>query len=246
MIFIICIFLVFSSVNSFADKIHLAGDPWPPYHSIDPSKKQIASNILLAVYKKAGIDAVVDFYPWARSQSKVKKGDLDGLALVWYTKERDKYVLYTKPFLITEIVIVKRKQDPVKYEDKKDLYGRRIGTLTGYGYYDLIDATKSRISKVRTLKQNLLKLYYKRIDLTIGGRLELEHVLSQLPKEVSLKLKIVKKPIGLKPLHTAISRRHPKAHEMVKRFNKALLDMIKSGEYQKLINKSSPKPRSIM
>jgi polar amino acid transport system substrate-binding protein len=234
-IIIILLVLCFSC-RLTAQELKLGGTEWPPYVGKDIEQNGIAAQIVTRIFARAGHDARFLFYPWSRTQEFVKRGELDGLGIAWFTEERAKTMVYSRPYINTAIVLVKRETDPFIYTDIQDLHGKIMGVILGYGYLKKIESAKIEKRFVKSLRQNLMKLANHRIDLTMEEKLNAQIILSGMPEEIQNKLTIVETPFEVKPLHITLSKSIPNHKELINDFDRALSSMIEDGTYQDMLD----------
>ena len=98
----------------------------------------IASGIVRLVSERLGIKLdVVEGLTWPQVLEKVRSHEVDLLPCVARTKEREKYLLYTKPYLNVPVVIV-TKTDAPYIESIEDLKGQRVAVVRGYQLHERI------------------------------------------------------------------------------------------------------------
>ncbi|MBU1345079.1 MAG: transporter substrate-binding domain-containing protein [Proteobacteria bacterium] len=242
---LIVIAFLFSSSTLGAVELKLGGTEWSPYIGFELKNHGIAAEIVTKIFQRAGHKVEFKFYPWARTQHLVKTGELDGLAIAWYTEERAKTMVYSIPYVNTAIVLIKQKDDPFVYNKIEDLEGKNIGVILGYGYLKKIESDKIQKTFVKSLEQNLLKLANKRIDLTMEEKLNAQRIIASLPEKTQNSLIIIENPFEEKELHITLSKSIQNHKELLNDFNAALASMIKDGSYQHMINSMTYKPLSI-
>ncbi|MCP3940023.1 MAG: amino acid ABC transporter substrate-binding protein [Desulfobacteraceae bacterium] len=242
---IVIIFLFLNSTLGAAE-LKMGGTEWSPYMGKELKNYGIASEIVTRIFNRAGHKVQFMFFPWKRTQILVKTGELDGLAIAWFTKERAKTMVYSIPYINTAIVLIKRKNDPFVYNNIKDLYGKNIGVIIGYGYLKKIESDKIQKTFVKSLKQNLQKLANGRIDLTMEEKLNAQKTIAVMPKEVQDSLTIVENPFEIKELHITLSKKLPNHKKLIDDFNTALTSMIKDGSYQQMIKRLTRRALGIL
>ena len=90
-------------------KVILGADyNWPPYEFVDYNGKYrgIAADIIALIEKKSGLKIEVTPDIWAKTVKKVKEHKIDGLTCAVKTPQREKYLLFTKPYVSIPIVII--------------------------------------------------------------------------------------------------------------------------------------------
>ena len=116
-------------------KILLGTDPtWPPFEQMDSDGHYtgIASCFVKRLNERLGIDMKpVTGLTWSQVISKVKQRELDVIPCIARTPEREKYLLFTKPYLKFQSVIVTREDAPF-ISGLPDLSDKPVGVVQGY------------------------------------------------------------------------------------------------------------------
>jgi PAS domain S-box-containing protein len=121
--------------------IRLGVDPnAPPTEFVDRdgAYSGIASGIAQLVSERLGIEFVVEKgLTWPQVLEKARSHDVDLLPCVARTKEREEYLLFTKPYLNVPVAIV-TKTDAPYIESMEDLKGKTVAVVTGYQLHERI------------------------------------------------------------------------------------------------------------
>ncbi|MBF0289916.1 MAG: transporter substrate-binding domain-containing protein [SAR324 cluster bacterium] len=242
---LIVITFLFSCSMLEAAKLKLGGTEWSPYIGSELKKHGIAAEVVSQIFRRAGHEVEFVFLPWIRTQRLVKTGELDGLAIAWFTEERAKTMVYSIPYINTAIVLIKRKDDPFVYNQIKDLEGKNIGVIRGYGYLKKIESEKIQKSVVKSLHQNLLKLAKGRIDLTMEEKLNAEKTIASMSEDIQNSITLIENPFEVKELHITLSKSTPNHKALLDDFNTVLISMVNDGSYQQMLDNLSPSPLSI-
>ncbi len=238
------IFLDFNNPVEGAE-LKMGGTEWSPYMGSELQHHGIAAQIVTQIFSQTGHQVEFKFFPWKRTQVLVKTGQLDGLAIAWFTKERAETMVYSKPYIRTAIVLIKRKDDPFAYNGIQDLDGKNIGVIMGYGYLKKIQSSKIQKSFVKTLEQNLRKLAGGRIDLTMEEKINAQITIASMPREIQAALTIIENPFETKELHITLSKNIPQHQALLDNFNRVLAAMIKDGRYQRMLDHLDPTPLGV-
>lgn len=93
---------------------------WPPFEYVDSTGKYqgIASDYLKLLSDYTGLDFQIYSDDWYSVISKVKEKELDMLACVAKTIDRDKYLNFTSPYLNIDVVVIARKDFEIKKFDE--------------------------------------------------------------------------------------------------------------------------------
>ena len=102
--------------------IRLGSDnAWPPYDFEDSNGKHqgISADILKIIRYKTGLDIRIKTTDWSRVVQEVKDKKLDGYVCAVTTKEREKYLTFTDPYIGIDsgVFIKKSSKDIQSIED---------------------------------------------------------------------------------------------------------------------------------
>jgi len=115
--------------------IRLGIDPsWPPFEQRgeDGSYQGITSEYVEMLNKGLGIDMKPVFdLTWSEVIEGAKKHEIDVIPCIARSPEREKFLLFTKPYLSFQSVIVTHQDAPF-ISGLKDLDGKAVGVVKGY------------------------------------------------------------------------------------------------------------------
>ncbi len=226
--------LVLSSFSHASAEINLrfAATEWPPYTGSNLRGGGLAAEIVTAAFKRVGYRVEFVVRPWLRAQKMVENGQLDGMGIAWYTDERAATMAYSRPYLKTEIVLIKHRDDYASYEEPDDLNNKHFSILRGYGYLNLVQSDSIRTTVLDSLEQSFEMLANKRIDLTLEEKLNAQHRLSFLPAQTRNVIAFVPRPLEIKDLHITISHNNKDYERIISDFNRGLELIIEDGSYR--------------
>lgn len=130
-------------------------DAFPPMGFRDENNEIVGFDIDLAkeVAKRLGVDVKFQTIVWESKVEELNSGNID---VIWngfsVTPEREKQVLFTKPYIKNRQVIVVTADSPIK--TKADLEGKKIGIQAGSSAQDAVLADKATYD---VIKDNLLE-----------------------------------------------------------------------------------------
>lgn len=104
----------------------------PPFEYIDEkgAYEGISAEFMRAAAKKLGVEVVpLKDMKWTVAMEKVKVGEVDVIPKVTPSKEREKFLIFTKPYTTFPSVIVTRKDRLAGGMD--DLRGSKVGVIKG-------------------------------------------------------------------------------------------------------------------
>ncbi|KPK37180.1 MAG: hypothetical protein AMJ69_12310 [Gammaproteobacteria bacterium SG8_47] len=218
--------------------LNITGSTWPPY--IDKSRPNfgVAADIVATAFKRAGYELNGKFESWPRTLEGTSIGVYDVIAAAWYTEERAKTLAFSEPYMFNDILLVKRKDDDIKFNGFADLRGLVIGVVDGYAYDEAFDQAPNLLRvPANHVIQNLLMLTQGKVDLTIGDKWAIRHELAQYLPTAAAQLEFLPKPVARRGLHIAVSRANPQHEKIVADFNKALAAMKADGSWQAIIDR---------
>lgn len=244
----ICVFVVFITISSaLSAQKHLkfAATEWPPYTTNTLEDGGVSNQIVTTAFNRVGYSVDFVIQPWKRAQKMVSKGALDGMGIAWYTEKRAETMVYSEPYLLNEIVLIKHTNDLGKYSSNSAYNGKHFGVLRGYGYLNLVESTTTKVTVLDNLEQSLRMLSRNRIDLTLEERLNFQTRLALLPETVQNSISFLPNPLEIKPLHITISKELANHNEIIAEFNRGLGLIRQEGKYQAIIDGYHPKPLGV-
>lgn len=208
--------------------ITAAADPYPPF--VDPKnpKEGISLELIRAAFKTQGYEVKMNYMPWARAESDVKKGVYDILPNVWMTEARKKDLMYSKPYVSNKVKFISLKEEPFEYNGMKSLTGKTIGTVRGYGYgNEFLKSTDFKREEVTDLMFNIKKLIAKRIDLTLEDEIVAKTKIAREDPKLLEQIKFSTNTFSVNDLHIASGFKNSRHKEIIDAFNKGF-EIIKS------------------
>ncbi len=155
---------------------------WVPFDFVDKdgSYTGITSDYLNLIAKKSGLNfKVVTGYTWAELVEKFKQRELDVLPAVFYSKKREAYGIYTKPYYsTTNFLFVKKESTISSFED---LRGKKLAIPAGY---TVIPEIKNRFPDIEVVEtQTLLDGIYSVLNGDADASFEVQAVMASTLKE---------------------------------------------------------------
>jgi len=145
--------------------VKVAGDNnFPPYEFLDDNNNYTGFNvdIMRAIALATGME--IEYYPmaWDEACDKLKKGEVDVIQGMKYTRERDMYYDFSEEYLEnSQSIFVLSDNDDIK--SFKDLNGKRIAIQSG-------DAAISTLYSLTQYKSVFTENQEEAIHQLIGGR----------------------------------------------------------------------------
>ena len=210
-----------------SETVRITNGEWAPYLGEEEPHYGIASRIITAAFKEAGIDVEYGFFPWSRSLFLAERGDWDGSA-VWFSSDARRDSFYVSdPVIISEYVFFHRRDMAFDWEELDDLESYQIGVTRNYDYGTLFseaeETGKISTETVSSDELNFQKLAAGRIDLFPVDRVVGLHMIrSEFDEEQAEALTWHPQPVRQEALHLLLSREVAGNEQRMEAFNEGL------------------------
>lgn len=219
------------------DKVIIAAaDPWPPFINPEDPSDGLCMKIIKESFKTQGYKVIIEYVPWARAVNGVKNGKYDILPDVWFSEKRSEFLFFSNTFLVNKLKFMKLKTTTFEYSGIESLKGKSVGTIRDFSYdQQFMDSDFIIKEPNLSLKQNILKLLHKRIDLIIEDEIVAMTVLKkQYPQHVD-KVTFCTTPLSSNNLYIAAGYKNPRHKEIIEAFNKGLEEIKETGLYDTIL-----------
>lgn len=217
-----------------------AEDSWPPYS--DKQGQGISTELIKAAFAKSGLYPGVQVLPYARVLHDLSSGKIDGgYNVTLQSTTKDKYLFGKVPLLTVEsywffmpdaFPQIKRIEDiPAKF---------RVGIIRDYEYGDTYELHRHRFIEVQLTQQSQIIRMLKqgRIDAAVMFDREAEYALKKMGHNQNEFDKRFLNHRG--DVYLAFSHKSSRALWLSQEFDKGLLMLKESGEYEQLVGKNAP------
>lgn len=226
--------------------LKIAGGTWEPYISNQLPANGLAVDIVTQVMKRAGYEVEMEFMPWQRVAEGLENGKIDLSVASWYNETRAKESQFTEAYLINDLMIVKRKNDPLTFnsvtEFKKnvDKKGYRLGVMKDFGYGNVFNEIAPLVSLNEYKYCNLMMrdVAARNTDIALVDHWTAMNSM-QAKKNIADHLEITQTPLISHNLHATISHKNNQYKEISMNFNQALNAMKADGSYNKILKQHS-------
>jgi len=218
----------------YANSITLGYHAFSPYEfKLNDKPAGIMVDIVQTIFKKVDVQLELKFLPFKRALTNVKKGQNDGLFILYKTPERMKYFDYTKPLINSPLLFFVRKGSNIKFEKLSDLKGLKIGVMHGYTYGSEFDNSPYYTLDPGTSHEvNFNKLIKGRTDAYICDKWV--GIYTALKENVMSELKTLPVPLKVMSLYMVFTK--GKHQALIDKINPIVESMTASGEIDKLID----------
>ena len=229
---------IFCSAVQAEQEFRLMANPSPPYADAKLPDQGLALELVKAVFAKTDFTPVITIENWSRALEGTEVDVYDALASVWYSKEREKDLLFSEPYLRSELLILKLRANQGQYVSLDQLAGSRLGVRTDYAYgVDFSAIPDLTLVQEDQLVPNLLNLLDGKVDFVIADQRTAAMQLHEFFNDKITQFAVTK--IALAPVerHVAASRAWPEGEAMIAAFNRALAARQKDGSLDAIIKK---------
>ncbi len=215
------------------------------YRGKDGKPAGIFNEIITEIFKRLHIPLKKAVYPWKRAQKLIKEGKADGIVTV-YTKERQKYMVATKPiWYITETLLFRRDNPKackiLKVNSFEDLREFVIVETIGSGW------TKEKFNEYKIRNVIWVPTVESALNMVAKGRADVYMMYSWKAFSILLKKRaeegpfvkgyqnmVVISPTFAKIPFSLLIRKDSPFVKKIKDFNKVIEEMEKDGTIQRI------------
>jgi polar amino acid transport system substrate-binding protein len=216
-------------------QLRLVSDAWPPFTDV-PGKPRQALDLVKEALARSGVAVSFTITQWNVALLAIGQAQQDGSAAIWKTAERERTLLFSRPYLENRLRLVARRGTDVSATSLTRLAGKRIALTRGYAYGPALEAA-----------QGLVHVYYQNDAACLRAVLEgkadyllldelMVHDLRRRDAARSERLLAVgDTPLIENSLHLALRRNLPHAAEIIAGFDQAMAQMLADGSYNRVL-----------
>lgn len=226
-------------IHAAERKIQLASDVWPPFTN-EVGKVRLATEIVhLALAQSGYVPETTILDKWTVT-SDLKAEKYDGCGAIWRSAEREKYLLFSKPYLESRLHLVGKKGSDVSITDLSALEGKRIALVKGYAYGSLVDdCERLEVIYGNNDIDNLKMLISDKADYTLVDALLIQHAKREQPEKCEQFLVFGTDPLVINPVHLALRKSLPNAAKIIEQFNQTIRLMQADGTCNRVLRLNS-------
>lgn len=233
------------NVRAQCNRVVLTSDPaYPPLHWYDGETLQGASiEIAKRVLEDLKIPYEVRYVgPFPRVLALAERGEVDMIATLKKTPEREAFLLYpTTPALSNPVSVFSFQEHPFEFKGRQDLIGRRGGITRGNLFGNGLDEflkEKLNVEEANSPEANFNKLALGRIDYFITGYYTGMALLLKRGDEERF---IANAPFLVDTPNFVVLTRHGKCASKLEQVEARMALLKKTGVLEELIRKSFQK-----
>lgn len=236
----LCLFilLLFSHLALAIEPLRGLANTWSPYVDDNLPGQGFAVELASHILRRAGYDLEAQIGTLPRDSEISRINKVDVLVAVWSGGTRAKNVRYSRPFLLTETLVVTRADNNRKYFSIGDLKGGRIGVLEGYNYgVDFGEIADTLLVVGDSIHRNLEALLAGELDYLVADRRVIARDMQHHMPAAGKVLRVL--PISLPPrsLSVAVARDNPRSATLIGAFERALTEVKRDTSYQQIVQK---------
>ncbi|NRA18243.1 MAG: transporter substrate-binding domain-containing protein [Oceanospirillaceae bacterium] len=220
---------------AYENKVVLAYVEYPPYYGESLENGGPITEIIVQAFNKVGYAVKLKFVPWARGLEGAKQGTYDGLFTAWYTKDREKWFVFSAPLYQNKIGFYKRKGEYIKFNSFEDLKSYKIGVVRGYIRPLGFKEANLQTIESATDRENLLLLTMGRIDLVLTDKTLGKYIIGTQLVGQAHKLEWIAPPIEVLNQYLMISKQAKDFQKILQAFNLGLKKLTETGEMNKIL-----------
>jgi sorbitol/mannitol transport system substrate-binding protein len=198
-----------------------------PYVSADRSEHGYLYEIVQRAFAISGHKLVIHFYPPARAKVRVETGQSDLLIPSYASPDDSAKLLFSQPIHGSQVGYVQLASESQPGQAEKE---RSFAPDTLFGEEEgVIRSSSDQIVRVIDL------LAAKRIRLAVADKFQVADALVNHRPNLIGKLMFVVPALATKHFEVAISRKHPRAQQLLNDFNRGLEQLRETGEYERIL-----------
>ena len=227
--------LAFPGTYANAETVKITTGEWKPYISKEFRHGGVILHIVREAFARKGIEAKIEFFPWARAVKYVENGSWDAMAVTAsrHSVEGAAYH-YSDAVYIGEDVVFHLKDRTLRGNSFADLKGLTFGAVLSYDYTaEYRKALEDgRITQVVAPRAELLfpMLVAKRFDAFIMDRIAGMYTYNTIYRgKVGDVITYLDHPLSTLEYSMRFARNGEKSQRLVKIFNASLKEMHEAG-----------------
>ena len=232
---VIALIALFASSPSFAQKITVATEEYPPYNFLDSSKKisGMSTEVVEEVLKRAKLEYHLDIYPWARAYKMAQEAPNVLIYSIGRSEKRESLFKWVDVIAPWDVYLYRLKSRPeIKVDKLDDIKKYKIGAVRDDVRAQYLEKLGVKPDLTNSDSFNSKKLAVNRIDMFPID----EAALIALYKREGVDPEIVVKVFKLTDLSTGLymAFSHETSDDIVHKCKVALAEMKKDGTFEKI------------
>lgn len=206
---------------------------YPPYQLLDKKNTPtgFSVDLLKAIEKTMGLNISIELAPWNQVRSELEAGEIDGLAAMSYSTEREKKVNFSTPYLFITFDVFIRNNSTIK--SIEDIKNKKVIVVNGDIMHDYLinKEITDYIIPVKNYQTALRLLSAEEYDCALLNKIQGEFTINEFNLS---NLTPLGEAIKTQELCFAIKKDNPK---LVAQINDGLQIVKSTGEYDRIYDK---------
>jgi len=220
------------------EELRLLANTSPPYADANLPEQGLALELVKHVFARTDYSPVITIENWSRAVEGARMGVYDALASVWKSPEREEDLLFSDPYIESDLILLKLRANRRPYKSLQDLAGSRLGVRTDYAYgVDFTAVPGLILVQEDLLASNLLNLINGKVDFVIADQRSANMQLHELFRDRINQFQVLDIDLPKVARHVAAARSWPGHEAMIAAFNKALASAREDGSLDAIIRK---------
>jgi polar amino acid transport system substrate-binding protein len=219
-----------------AGPLQLVSDVWPPFTDVEGKPRQ-AIELVQAALRRAGHQSTFVILNWSAAMPLLEKAHYAGSAALWKSPEREKFMIFSKPYLENRLVLVGRVGTDVSATSFAALAGKRLALTRGYAYGDAATKTPKVQIVLRDNDADCMRaLLSKQADYLLMDELMVDHLFRRYRAKAEKLIVVGRVPLVQNSLHFALHKSYPGAQQIIDDFDRNIGKMVADGTYNDLLD----------
>jgi polar amino acid transport system substrate-binding protein len=222
--------------NAYAEKLRLVADAWPPFTDSTLVNGGLATDIVSTALARAGYASDFEQVPWARALLGVGEGRYDVLVNAWFNEARTQLGEFSGEYLLNRVRFLKRKEEPIEYDNLQQLHEYPIAVVRGYAYSPAFDDDPDlQKVPVHNFSMAVRMLAADRVKLTLEDEYVARYYLARESPKVRNAVEFMPNPLSENSLHILVSLKNPEHQQIIASFDREIAAMKADGSYERLL-----------
>jgi len=215
----------------------VTGGDYPPFTDSAMPEGGLAIPLIKAVFNNQKYAVSIAWKPWKRGYLEAKSGRYAGTFPYRSTEERKEDFLFSDPVFHLKEVIISRKPENFHPEDYQELAHKilclPIGYAPGNAMQALMDNAKIDVFRPKNMEGCFRAISrFQNLIIKTHKYLAYHQIKEKELNPADFDITFMRD--SSYTLHFIVSRQHPNSQALIESFNKGLVNIKKSGEFQKI------------
>jgi polar amino acid transport system substrate-binding protein len=234
-------FLMAGACSVSAQTLRFALGEWPPYTGETLEGNGLASQVVVAACRAAGLVPEFDWSPWRRNEALTADGEVFGTFPYSVFPGRQGRFLFSDPIFTSSFAVLVPVGSPWgSATDPAGFRGAKVGVTAGTdGVMVPFTQAGSQVEETPTAVQSVRKLVQGRLDAVVDDRAVLVYALGTLNSAARSSLKLLDQSFGPpREYRVMVGPLHPGAAALLSRFNTGLARVRADGTWARILVRS--------